>query len=339
MDVGNDVLEIITRAPKLFIYLTTKCNMYCRHCYLGFRLKQDLKFHPNNVINIFSGVAGEKDVTFLGGEPTLYPEINKILRFAKERGYYVRLDTNGFYNTNLMQKMELEYIDEVSISLDGSTPNIHDTIRMPGSFESVVQNIKYLKNIGKNIRVITTVMKPNLLDVLKIAKFVEDLGVNTLNLHLLSINGNARKYPKLWVLPKEWLCLIFKLWNMKRRNLVIRFPLAYLPNDLIEDNKNFLECECNKLLRLSFFPDGKVYCCSLLFDTNLNVGYYDFKKRTILLQPNSEFHLIKENKECIAKEFMTQQNGFVPLCRFKKIKTSEKEFNKLISKIGEILKC
>ena len=316
--------------------------MFFNHCYLGVRLKQNLKFHPNEVINIleiFSGVAGEKDITFLGGEPTLYPDINKILKYAKDMGYYVRLDTNGFYNIHIMQRIKSEYIDEISISLDGSAPNIHDNIRIHGSFESAIQNIRYLKSIGKNVRVITTVMKPNLLDVPKLAKVVEDLGVSTLNLHLLSINGNARRYPELWVSPKEWLCLIYKLWNMKWKNLVIRFPLAYLPKDLVEYNKKFLECECNKLSRLSFFPDGKVYCCSLLFDKNLNVGYYDSERAIILPQPNSEFHIIKENKECIAKKFTTQQNGFVTLCRFKKIETSEKKFNRLISRIGEILKC
>ena len=340
--MNKNLLEIITHTPKLFIYLTTKCNMHCRHCYLGFRLKQDLRFSPKDVINIlsvFSKFPGKKDVTFLGGEPILYPEINEILKYARDIGYYVRLDTNGFYNTYIIQRIKLEYIDEISISLDGSVSNIHNYIRTPGSFELAIQNIRYLKNIGKNIRIITTVMKPNLSDVPKIAKFVEDLGVTTLNLHLLSINGNARKYPELWVSPKEWLCLIYKLWNMKWKDLVIRFPLAYLPKGLIEYNKNFLECECSELSRLSFFPDGKIYCCSLLFDTNLNVGYYNSERGMMLLQPNSELHVIKKNNKCIAKKFITQQNGFEPLCRFKKIETSEKKFNKLISKIGEIIKC
>lgn len=340
--MSRNLIEIITHIPKLFIYLTTKCNMHCKHCYLGSRLKEDLRFSPNDVINIldiFSEFRGKKDVTFLGGEPTLYHDINKILKYARDMGYYVRLDTNGFYNIYIMQRIKLKYVDEINISLDGSVPNIHDSIRIHGSFESAIQNIKYLISIRKNVRVITTVMKPNLLNVPKLAKVVENLGVSNLNLHLLSINGNARRYPELWVSPKEWLCLIYKLWNMKWKNLVIRFPLAYLPKNLVEYNKKFLECECNDLSRLSFFPDGRVYCCSLLFDTNLNVGYYNSERAIILLQPNSEFHIIKENKECIAKKFTTQQNGFVTLCRFKKIETSEKKFNRLISRIGEILKC
>jgi len=337
-----DILKFLKTIPKLFIYLTTSCNLNCKHCYLGNRLKQKIAFHQNAVINIldlFAQLNGKKEVTFLGGEPILYPGINNILKHAKKNGYYVRLDTNGFYDNRLLRKIDLDNIDEVSISLDGASSTTHDKIRAIGSYELTLGNIRYLKKVGKRVRVITTVMKPNLHEIPEIVELLNNMEVDLLNFHLLSINGNAREHPELWVSPKEWLSLITKIWEVS--DLKIRFPLAYLPKSLVKKNidDDFLSCEIPELRRLSFFPDGKVYCCSIVFDTNLNVGTYDFGKKIIKMRKNSEFYRIKDKKSCIAKDFMAQQEEFTSICRFKKVQNDNKRYENLILKIKEILEC
>jgi MoaA/NifB/PqqE/SkfB family radical SAM enzyme len=341
-DINEEsIFNFIKEAPKLFVYLTTRCNFNCLYCYLGNRLKQKLDFSLSdviNIINIFAELEGEKNITFLGGEPLLYRELGTLLKYAKEKRYYVQLDTNGFYSIRDALEGELDYIDEVSISLDGASPSIHDKLRVKGSFNRAIENIVYLKKKDKKIRATTTVTKLNLLEMPQIIELIRKLDIDYLNLHLLSLNGYARYHPELWVTPEEWFSLIFKIWNSDLR---IRFPLAYLPENLVinEENslKSLLNCECEKLSRLSLFPDGKVYCCSLLFDTDLNVGIYDFNKKTILVRPGSELYLIRTQKSCIAKDFIVQQDGFINICRFKKIENNDKLYGDIIRKIREFM--
>jgi MoaA/NifB/PqqE/SkfB family radical SAM enzyme len=336
----RNLLTFLKKIPKLFIYLTTKCNFDCHHCYLGERLKQPQEFGLEDVMNIirlFSNFKGEKDITFLGGEPLLYSKIGDVLKYAKEMGYYVRVDTNAFLMIVDILGNWLDYVDEVSISLDGASPEVHDSLRRKGSFNRVIKNIEKLKRKDKIVRVTTTVTNLNIHEILKLPFLLKNLGVDLLNLHLLSLNGNARNHPELWVTPSRWMSLITEIWKSEFK---IRFPLAYLPENLVEDFKrnfkNLFACEIKRISRLSFFPDAKVYCCSLLFDTDLNIGIYDFSKKTVLLNDNSEYFLAKTQHSCIAKDFTPQEEGFVNICRFKKIQNWERRYQSLIEKIEEM---
>ena len=205
-----DLFAYLRQSPKIFIYLTTKCVLNCKHCYLGHRLQRDKRFCSSDVLNIldlFSELDGEKDVTFLGGEPVLYPEINKILQCAKGNSYYVRLDTSGFYSKKTLDLINLKSVDQISFSLDGSSAEIHDAIRIPGSFNRVIDNIYVAKEKGCKVRITMTVMKQNLSDVVKVAKLIRNLGVSLLNLHLLL---HLFSFYVLHFLPRFFIC---SLWS------------------------------------------------------------------------------------------------------------------------------
>lgn len=110
-----------------------------------------------NLISDFREMGAVK-LTLMGGEPTLYgiKENNEpllyLIKKAKELGYeYVRIDTNGQFNSELLDKPEFKMLDEITFSLDGPTKEINDPIRGYGSFEKCVKNIKRAKELGYNI--------------------------------------------------------------------------------------------------------------------------------------------------------------------------------------------
>ena len=70
---------------QVFIYLIDECNLSCKHCLykveLEFQLKR--KFIPYEecvdlMQNLFS--LGANKISFLGGEPTLHPQIGLVNR-------------------------------------------------------------------------------------------------------------------------------------------------------------------------------------------------------------------------------------------------------------------
>lgn len=74
---------------------------------------------------------------------------------------------------------------------------------------------------------------------------------------------------------------------------------------------------------------------SLLFDTDLHFGEYDFAQGRLLLRENSEYQLSALEKGCIASKSMPDETGFVPVCWFKKIKSSEHKYTQIIDSISE----
>lgn len=70
---------------------------------------------------------GFDHVTFTGGEPTIYPHFDKLLRFSKRIGYKTYVTTNG--NTLAFEtfgRKALPHLDEICFSVHGPNAEVHD---------------------------------------------------------------------------------------------------------------------------------------------------------------------------------------------------------------------
>ncbi len=109
----------------LTIELTSKCQLNCMWCSSKYDKEYELPF--KDIIKILEDgrCEGFTHVRFSGGEPTLYPDLNACIIYARRLGYYITLLTNGIIKYCNMG------IDKYEIRWDSS----------------VIRNILWLKNI------------------------------------------------------------------------------------------------------------------------------------------------------------------------------------------------
>ena len=150
--------SMITRA----IYVTKKCNMECKHCYvddktIDFSIDELLEavdiYYDNDKDNVTNDVMYE----FLGGEPLLVFDKIKVLidyiksKYTKKKVHFV-ITTNGtLLNSEMMDFIESNKdILDIAISLDGY--NFSNQLRImkddKNSFNIVINNIKKLEEIN-----------------------------------------------------------------------------------------------------------------------------------------------------------------------------------------------
>ena len=113
-----------TNLRQVFLYLVDKCNLNCVQCLykldIGFQVeKKEIAFEDAvKLISDFREM-GAKKLTLMGGEPTLYKSLLELIKKSKELGYeYVRIDTNGQFNSSLLEKEEFKMLDEITFSID-----------------------------------------------------------------------------------------------------------------------------------------------------------------------------------------------------------------------------
>jgi len=103
------------------VLFTPGCNLRCPFCH-NWRIVVDPKppfLQEEAALKILEGRKRFVDaVVVTGGEPTMHKEIPKFLRKLKERGFAVKLDTNGFYPQVLEEC--LPYVDYVALDLKTS---------------------------------------------------------------------------------------------------------------------------------------------------------------------------------------------------------------------------
>ena len=100
------------------VLFTPGCNLRCPYCH-NWRIVVDPKPPFLNEENALSMLETRKKyvdaVVITGGEPTLHKELPKFLKKLKEKGFAVKLDTNGFFPQVLEEC--LPYVDYVAVDV------------------------------------------------------------------------------------------------------------------------------------------------------------------------------------------------------------------------------
>jgi len=103
------------------VELTQRCNLDCKFCFNKIHQRkkelstEEVKKVINNIVN-----SGIKAVRFTGGEPFLRKDLKVILKYAKSKGLYVILNTNGTFIDEKNIKI-LNCIDDILVSFHNIT--------------------------------------------------------------------------------------------------------------------------------------------------------------------------------------------------------------------------
>lgn len=164
--------------PILILQVTEACNLRCTMCYewgpSGHRHQHpDLGEKPVSLeLEVVERLMEEcrQEKTFyslFGGEPLLYPDLDKVIARAKQAGSSIETVTNGTLLSRKAAMLVEEGMDLVRVSLDGPR-EINDLQRGRGSYEKAVEGLEALyreKARRKGTRplcgVITTVTSDN----------------------------------------------------------------------------------------------------------------------------------------------------------------------------------
>ncbi len=186
--VGTNYLNYKLGNPKPFFCLyvsTLRCNIKCKHCYVESPYQDDMKRQEywNNLGSDLNTEQARLAIDQLnrigisvlhitGGEPLLRKDLEQIATYAKAKGMFVSLDTNGTLMT-IDRAKSLKCFDRVGVSLDG-IGETHEMIRGENTYKKAVEAIKLLKKYsGSKIGVVFTINKINYKDVERVLDFAK----------------------------------------------------------------------------------------------------------------------------------------------------------------------
>ena len=167
--------------PHMSIELTEGCNLRCSYCY---RESDSTKLSHMPTAELLMLIeklweAGLRTVELTGGEPTVHRDFRNILRFCTEKFAMVGVLTNGTRLSDGLARQFAEMGNKLmySVSLDASTPELHDARRgVPGAWAKTTKNITRLVALGVAIRVSMVVDEQNFDDLENTLLLAKSLG-------------------------------------------------------------------------------------------------------------------------------------------------------------------
>lgn len=124
---------------SLDVYISSRCNRRCTYCFLPadfFTSGKRMSIESFFGIVRWSRRHGVKEITLLGGEPSLHPSFAEMVRITSSNEMDVRVVTNGarsFRRLLADGTIPAKDLARVAVSLDCLDPAIQDEFRGPGA--------------------------------------------------------------------------------------------------------------------------------------------------------------------------------------------------------------
>jgi radical SAM protein len=186
-------------SPFLAIWETTQsCDLACKHC----RAAAQPIAHPDQLTHeeakhLIDQIADMHIPIFVftGGDPLKRPDVYDLIRYAASKDVKVALTPSAtpLLNREAIFKLKEAGLVRLGISLDGSTPEIHDTFRgLPGAWARTIQAIEWAGEAGIPIQVHTTISRHNAHDLDSLVTLFEKLSIVMWNVFFLVPVGRGQ---------------------------------------------------------------------------------------------------------------------------------------------------
>ena len=132
----NNDMDELTYPTAAWMTVTHSCNYKCKWCYAKEYCNSNAGMDVIRAKEVLDVLAGNntKRIIFIGGEPTLYHDLNSLIAYAKSKGLKCALVTNGILlsDKNYARTIVNSGITSCNISLKGITEE------------------EYVKNVGRS---------------------------------------------------------------------------------------------------------------------------------------------------------------------------------------------
>ena len=196
--------------PRLIAWEVTRtCNLHCKHCRANATDQSiENEFSLEEIKKTIDNIAGsfKPIIIITGGEPLTRKDIYDIISYGNEKGLRMVMATCGMEITGeIIEKLKKAGIQRMSLSIDGATPESHDSFRqVQGSFQANMDSAKLFREHGMEFQINTTIYKGNVKELKAILDLAVEIGAKAFHPFLLVPTGRAKSLVDLEIPAEEY---------------------------------------------------------------------------------------------------------------------------------------
>ena len=288
------------------VEITNACNLKCLHCYGDFGTPlRAYTMTFEKIRKIFDDLndVGIEIVELTGGDITMHPQINDIIKYALSLNFIkIALLTNGVLLKEDTLKLIIDNKERVVVQIDLHSLNDNYLSWFTGVKDTIVpicNNIVLLSENGVTMRVAVMVTQHNINELEHIADWIYHLNNATLGVGIVSKMGRAKENDEL-VLNDDNIMLL--------NDIIIRIQEKYKNFLSIIDDFDNAKSNCGCLSSaIAVTPKGKLKLCAMDTGEYFDIGLGNLSDKSIktIYDDNKDF--IKKFTNIKAPQVDTEQ--------------------------------
>ena len=228
------------------------------------------------------------------GEPFLNPDIFKMISYAKSKNILIHSSTNGNvpFSEEKAERLVKSGLDSLIIAVDGATQETYSKYRKGGNLELVLENIRTIVKIKKNLKsttprltVRTVITKHNENELPQMRQLAEELKVDFFTIKTVAMSSDPTGTSDKNYIPKQQKYCMYEYqhqdFKRKKRPFVCMRPWKRITMDA---QGELISCEYDYKSLNSFGTlngatiTGQVWKSdqSKNFRKNFNKGHNDY---------------------------------------------------------------
>ncbi len=246
--------------------LTHRCPLHCPYCSNPIELqKKESELSTDTWLSVLeqAGELGVLQVHFTGGEPLLRPDLELLVRHARELGLYVNLITSGVGLTDRRVRQLAEAgIDSIQLSVQASSSELADSIAGFSAHELKRQAAQRIRDNGLPLHMNVVLHRTNLHQIEEIIELCVSWGAERLELANAQYYGWALRNIDQLLPRQDQLHEAEAAYMRAQRRFAHQIELLWILPDYYEDFPKPCMGGWGQL-SLTVAPDGRVLPCTV----------------------------------------------------------------------------
>lgn len=172
----NSMIDYPNRISS--VVFTSGCNFSCPYCHNPILVKGgDCQIDEHEILAFMEKRKGLLDgVVITGGEPTLQPGLAGFCRQVKQKGFDVKLDTNGSHPDVLTRLIRENLVDYIAMDIKSDSAGYEVLWGEKHDFKQILDSIDIIMTTAPEYEFRTTCLRPYVDEdiMVKMAGMIQD---------------------------------------------------------------------------------------------------------------------------------------------------------------------
>jgi pyrroloquinoline quinone biosynthesis protein E len=225
----------------LLAELTYKCPLQCPYCsnpleFAGGRFKDELTTDEWCRVFREAKALGVLQLGLSGGEPTVRPDLEALVRCARELGLYSTLVTSAYrLRKDRLAELQRAGLDHVQISIQASDEALSDHVAGTASYRDKMAAYRWTKELGFPLTVNVVLHRRNLHQVGELIGLAESLGAERIELANTQYYGWAYHNRAVLMPTKVQLAKAWQVVQRERARVGNKLEIVWVLPDYREE--------------------------------------------------------------------------------------------------------